>query len=58
MGYLDDDFLRESQNEYLKASFASQFIAGLTFGYAYNNQTRNLGATPRSYASIWRRRAT
>ncbi len=43
MGYLDDDFLRESQNEYLKASFASQFIAGLTFGYAYNNQTRNLG---------------
>lgn len=43
MGYLDENFLKDSQNAYLKASFTSQFIAGLAFGYVYNNQLRNLG---------------
>lgn len=43
MGYLDEDFLKDSDNEYLKASFTTQFIAGLSFGYVYNNQRKHLG---------------
>lgn len=39
---LDKKFYNNLSNEYLKKSFETQFIAGLTFGYAYNNQPRNL----------------
>ncbi len=39
---LDQDFYESLSNEYLKKSFETQFIAGMTFGYAYNNQPRNL----------------
>lgn len=31
------------QNRYLKESFRTQFVGGLSFGYSYNNQRRNLG---------------
>lgn len=30
-------------NKYLLESFRTQFIGGLTFGYSYNNQRKNLG---------------
>ena len=40
---VDPEFLGNTQNKYLINSFQTQFIGGLTFGYAYNNQRRNLG---------------
>lgn len=43
MGYLDQQFMDQLQNEYLINSYRSQFISGLSFGYVYNNQRRNLG---------------
>lgn len=32
-----------TQNRYLLESFTTQFIGGLSFGYSYNNQRKNLG---------------
>lgn len=43
MGYLDESFLEGTQNEYLKESFRTSLIAGLNFGYVYNNQLKHLG---------------
>ena len=43
MGYLDDAFLEGTQNEYLKESFKTSFIAGLNFGYVFNNQLKHIG---------------
>ena len=43
MTRLDPDFLGDTQNKYLKNSFQTQFIGGLSFGYSYNNQRKNLG---------------
>jgi len=43
VSYLDPDFLADTNNLYLKNSYKTQFIAGLTFGYSYNNQMKNLG---------------
>ncbi len=40
---VDDKFLNSTGNKYLKESFKTQFIGGLTFGYVYNNQRKNLG---------------
>lgn len=43
VSYMDDDFFDSLQNEYLKNSYRSQLIAGLSFGYVYNNQRKHLG---------------
>ena len=43
VSYLDENFLKGTQNQYLVNSYRSQFIAGLTFGYAFNNQLKHLG---------------
>ena len=40
---LDSTFLASTQNKYLINSYKTQLIAGLSFGYTYNNQRRNLG---------------
>lgn len=40
---LDPEFLSQTENKYLINSYTTQLIAGLSFGYAYNNQRRNLG---------------
>ena len=40
---LDSTFLGKTTNKYLKNSFRTQFIGGLSFGYSYNNQRKNLG---------------
>lgn len=40
---LDSTFLASTQNKYLVNSYKTQLIAGLSFGYTYNNQRRNLG---------------
>lgn len=43
VSYLDPDFLNDTENLYLINSYKTQFIAGLTFGYGYNNQLKHLG---------------
>ena len=43
MNRLDSTFLGKTTNKYLKNSFRTQFIGGLSFGYSYNNQRKNLG---------------
>lgn len=43
MGYVDQRFLESLQNKYLRNSYEPQFIAGLSFGYVYNNQRKHLG---------------
>lgn len=44
---LDESFLtvdgQLTANRYLLESFRTQFIGGLSFGYSYNNQRKNLG---------------
>jgi len=40
---VDPEFLGETSNKYLINSFKTQFIGGLSFGYGYNNQRKNLG---------------
>lgn len=43
VSYLDEDFLKHTQNQYLINSYRSQLIAGLTFSYVFNNQMKNMG---------------
>lgn len=43
VSYLSPDFLKDTQNQYLVNSYKTQFIAGLSFGYSYNNQRKNPG---------------
>ena len=45
VGYLDASFLDGTHNEYLRHSYEPQFIGGLSFGYSYNNQFKNLGGS-------------
>ncbi len=40
VSYLNEDFAASLQNQYLINSYRSQLIAGLAFGYGYNNQSR------------------
>lgn len=40
---LDSTFLGKTTNKYLRNSFRTQFIGGMSFGYVYNNQRKNLG---------------
>ncbi|MFI3332954.1 MAG: BamA/TamA family outer membrane protein [Rikenellaceae bacterium] len=41
MENLDSDFYESLNNDYLKMSFETQLVAGLSFSYAYNNQLSN-----------------
>ena len=43
VSYLDPNFLSNTENLYLINSYQTQLIAGLKFGYGYNNQLKNLG---------------
>jgi outer membrane protein assembly factor BamA len=42
--YIDPTFEEELHNPYLRASYNSQLIAGLSTSYVYNNQPRDLNA--------------
>ena len=42
-GPVDPEFLGNTSNKYLINSYKTQFIGGLSFGYGYNNQRKNLG---------------
>jgi len=39
---VDSAFLASQRNEYLKKSFESQLLVGISGSYTYNNQTKNL----------------
>ncbi|MEG1645715.1 MAG: BamA/TamA family outer membrane protein, partial [Alistipes sp.] len=43
VSYMDTEFFNSLQNEYLKNSYRSQLIAGITFNYVFNNQRKHLG---------------
>ncbi len=43
MSYIDEEFFNSLQNEYLKYSYTTQYISGLSFSYVYNNQRKRLG---------------
>lgn len=43
VGYLNESFKNSLQNQYLIRSYESQFIFGLSGGYTYNSQRRNIG---------------
>lgn len=40
---VDDKFLENIQNKYLKNTYVPQLSAGLSFSYVYNNQRNNIG---------------
>ncbi len=42
MKYIDADYYNDLKNDYLKNSYQTQLIAGLTMGYVYNNQRKNV----------------
>jgi outer membrane protein assembly factor BamA len=42
--YIDPEFEQQLQNPYLRASYNSQLIAGLSASYVFNNQPRDLNA--------------
>ena len=43
MKHIDEAFLASISNPYLRESYKSQLVAGITGSYTYNNQRRNLG---------------
>ena len=43
VGYINEDFFNSLQNEYLRQSYLTQAIVGLSASYTYNNQSKNVG---------------
>lgn len=41
VGYMDENFFSSLQNEYLRQSYLTQAIVGLSGSYTYNNQNKN-----------------
>lgn len=44
MGYIDQTFWENLENPYLKDSYKSQLVAGISTSYVFNNQLRNLNS--------------
>lgn len=42
VGYLDESFFNSLRNEYLRQSYQTQAIVGLSASYVYNNQNKNI----------------
>ena len=42
VGYMDDNFFSSLENEYLRQSYLTQAIVGLSASYTYNNQNKNI----------------
>ena len=42
VGYLDENFFNSLRNEYLRQSYQTQAIVGLSASYVYNNQNKNI----------------
>ena len=45
VGYINEGFFNSLQNEYLRQSYRSQAILGLSTSYVYNNQNKNVGGS-------------
>lgn len=43
MSYINQDFFEKLQNLYLRNSYTSQLVAGISGSYTYNNQLKNPG---------------
>ena len=43
VGYIDNDFFSSLENEYLRQSYLTQAIVGLSASYTYNNQNKHIG---------------
>ncbi|MBQ2373931.1 MAG: BamA/TamA family outer membrane protein [Alistipes sp.] len=43
VGYIDNNFFSSLENEYLRQSYLTQAIVGLSASYTYNNQNKNIG---------------
>lgn len=43
VSYIDDEFFNSLQNEYLRQSYRTQAIVGLSASYVYNNQNKHVG---------------
>lgn len=43
VGYMNEEFFNSLQNEYLRQSYKTQAIVGLSGSYTYNNQNKNVG---------------
>ena len=43
MSYIDQEFFEKLQNLYLRNSYTSQLVAGISGSYSYNNQLKNPG---------------
>ncbi len=47
MNYIDPEFIKSLQNKYLRNSYTSQMMAGISGSYVFNNQLRNVGRDSR-----------
>lgn len=43
VGYINEDFFSSLKNEYLRQSYLTQAIVGLSASYTYNNQNKHIG---------------
>ena len=43
VGYIDNNFFSSLENEYLRQSYKTQAIVGLSASYTYNNQNKHIG---------------
>lgn len=43
VGYIDEGFFSSLENEYLRQSYLTQAIVGMSASYTYNNQGKNIG---------------
>ena len=43
VGYINEEFFNSLQNEYLRQSYRTQAIVGLSASYVYNNQNKHIG---------------
>jgi hypothetical protein len=43
VGYIDEGFFSSLENEYLRQSYLTQAIVGLSASYTYNNQNKHIG---------------
>ena len=50
VGYMDENFFASMENEYLRQSYQTQAIVGLSGSYTYNNQ----GKKANGNATLWR----
>lgn len=53
MGYIDNNFLDSLQNPYLRNSYISQLIAGISGSYTFNNQVLNSNTNSLLFRLNW-----